>query len=64
MKPVHVEFGDICEGGSDLTIIPCSGKKKKEEDPRIQARIDSFGLKTPYDMPDKFGYGRVSDLML
>lgn len=60
MKPVEVLDRDICEGHTDLTIVPCSGKMKKVEKSRNQARIDHYGLPSPYDLRSEFGYGQIS----
>jgi len=60
MKPVEVLERDICEGHTDLTIVPCSGKMKKVEKSRNQARIDYYGLPSPYDLKADFGYGQIS----
>jgi hypothetical protein len=62
MKPVEVLDRDICEGYSDLTIVPCSGKMKKVEKPRNQARIEYYGLPSPFDLKDKFGFGQISPI--
>lgn len=62
MRRVHVVDIDICGGRSDLTIVPCSGKMKKVEKPRNQARIDKYGLPTPQDLQDKFSFGKVSPI--
>lgn len=60
MKPVEILDRDICEGHTDLTIVPCSGKMKKVEKSRNQARIDHYGLPSPYDLRAEFGYGQIS----
>lgn len=62
MKRVHVLDKDICSSHSDLTIVPCSGKMKKVEKPRNQARIDFYGLPSPLDLKDEFTYGKVSPI--
>jgi len=59
---IHILDRDICCGEADLTIVPCSGKIKIEEKPRNQARIEFYGLPTPYDLREKFSFGRVSPL--
>lgn len=63
MKRVHVLGRDICGGHADLVILPCSGKMKQLEKPRTQARIEYYGLPTPFDLREKFGYGRVSPIL-
>jgi len=62
MRPVEVLDRDICEGHSDLTIVPCSGKMKKVEKSRNQARIEYYGLPSPHDLKDKFGFGQISPI--
>lgn len=62
MKRVHVLGRDVCGGHADLVIVPCSGKMKQVEKPRNQARIDYYGLPTPFDLKEKFGYGKVSPI--
>lgn len=62
MFRVHILDKDICGGHCDLTILPCSGKMKKVEKPRNQARIDQYGLPSPADLRDKFSYGEISPI--
>lgn len=63
MKRIHVLGRDICGGHADLVILPCSGKMKQVEKPRTQARIEHYGLPTPFDLKEKFGYGRMSPII-
>jgi hypothetical protein len=62
MRPVEVLDRDICEGHTDLTVVPCSGKMKKVEKSRNQARIEHYGLPSPHDLKDQFGYGQISPI--
>lgn len=62
MKRVHVLDKDICSSNSDLVIIPCSGKMKHVEKPRNQNRINDYGLPSPFDLKDKFSFGKVSPI--
>jgi hypothetical protein len=62
MRRIHILGQDICGGHSDLTIVPCSGKMKKVEKPRNQERIETYGLPTPHDLRDEFGFGKVSPI--
>jgi hypothetical protein len=62
MRPVEVLERDICEGHNDLTVVPCSGKMKKVEKSRNQARIYHYGLPSPHELKDEFGFGQISPI--
>ena len=62
MRPIEVLDRDICEGHTDLTVVPCSGKMKRVEKSRNQARIDYYELPSPHDLRDKFGFGQISPI--
>ena len=59
---INVLDRDICCSCTDLTIVPCSGRMKKIEKARNQARIDFYGLPRPFDLKDEFAFGKVSPI--